>query len=310
MSDLLPPSDPRDPATPSSPLLIEALPAKSAELGGITIRRALPTRKRRLIGPWCFLDRFGPLTFAEGKPMDVAPHPHIGLQTVSWLLEGEIIHNDSLGCEGLVRPGELNLMTAGRGIAHTEETPASNSGRLSGLQLWIALPDAHRDTAPSFHHHAELPTFDLPGGRATLLMGELNGHRAQSLTFSKMTGADILVDAHAELSAPLDATFEHGVLLIEGDAKLEDQQLQPDTLYYLGPGRNELSFRSGGGARVMLIGGPPFGESILIWWNFVARTNEEIEAARTDWQEHRRFPDVMAYRGERLSAPSFLPRLR
>ena len=126
------------------------------------IRRTLPARSRRLIGPWWFFDRFGPLTFAEGKPMDVAPHPHMGLQTVSWLLDGEVIHNDSLGCEGLARPGELNLMTAGRGIAHSEETPPKNTGRLNGVQLWVALPDAHRNGAPAFHHHADLPVFDLP----------------------------------------------------------------------------------------------------------------------------------------------------
>lgn len=289
-------------------LPIEALPAKTTDLGVIQVRRALPTRQRRLIGPWCFLDRFGPLEFTEGKPMDVAPHPHIGLQTVSWLFDGEIIHNDSLGSESLIRPGELNLMTAGSGIAHTEETPADNSGRLNGVQLWVALPDTHRDTAPSFHHHPELPRFDLPGGDATLLMGQWQGLRSPALAYSSMMGSELQV--RGELTAPLDPSFEHGVLLFEGDAALEDQQLQSDMLYYLHPGRNELGIRSRSGARLMLIGGTPFGESILIWWNFIARSQKEIEAARADWQEHRRFADVAAYRGPRIDAPSYLPKLR
>jgi quercetin 2,3-dioxygenase len=156
-------------ASGTKEVTFEETPPRVTALGAITIRRALPVRHRRMVGPWCFLDRYGPLSFADDKPMDVAPHPHIGLQTVSWLPDGEVIHNDSLGCEGLIRPGELNLMTAGSGVAHTEETPAKNTGRLSGVQLWVALPDAHRNSAPSFHQHADLPRFDIPGGHATLM---------------------------------------------------------------------------------------------------------------------------------------------
>src|SRR5512134_943927 len=138
---------------PTSTPTFEALPGRLSDLGGLPIRRLLPRSQRRLVGPWCFLDSFGPLTFSSGKPMDVAPHPHIGLQTVSWLLEGEVLHNDSLGLQGLAVPGVLNLMTAGRGIAHSEETPAPNAARLWGVQLWVALPHASRETAPSFDQH-------------------------------------------------------------------------------------------------------------------------------------------------------------
>src|SRR6185295_11452800 len=136
---------------------LQSFPSRELAVGALSVWRALPVKDKRLIGPWCFLDRFGPLSFTEGKPMDVAPHPHIGLQTVSWLLEGEIIHHDSLGCEGLIRPGGVNVMTAGNGIAHAEETPRDNSGVLNGTQLWVALPEAQRKIAPSFQHIEKVP---------------------------------------------------------------------------------------------------------------------------------------------------------
>lgn len=288
---------------------MESYPARVTELGGLAIRRALPTRERRLVGPWCFLDRFGPLTFAEGKPMDVAPHPHIGLQTVTWLLDGEVIHHDSLGSEALIRPGELNLMTAGRGISHTEETPTSHSGRLNGVQLWVALPDAHRRGQPSFEHHASLPAFDLPHGSARLLIGSWAGRLSPALAHSPMTGAEITVEDHGELALPLDPAFEHGFVLLSGDAVLDGQPLRPDDLYYLPPGATAAALRSERGARVFLIGGTPFAEPVLMWWNFVARTPEEIEQARRDWQEHR-FAEVPTYSGPRIEAPELALRLR
>ncbi|HVA55909.1 MAG TPA: pirin family protein [Gammaproteobacteria bacterium] len=145
---------------------IVSYPARSADLGGgLTVVRALPLRQQRLVGPWCFFDQFGPVSFSNNKIIDVAPHPHIGLQTVSWLFDGEVLHNDSLGCTGVARPGELNLMTAGRGIAHSEETPIRNSGILHGLQLWVALPNSERQRQASFDHYTDLPVLEL-GGRA------------------------------------------------------------------------------------------------------------------------------------------------
>src|SRR5262249_14688362 len=159
--------------------------------GSLTILRALPRSRRRMVGPWCFLDRYGPVTFSSGAPMLVAPHPHMGLQTVSWLLEGEIVHKDSLGYEALMHAGQLNLMTSGRGIAHSEETPPRNSGKLSGVQLWVALPGEHRDTAPVFDHYSSVPIVELGGASVTLIAGELSGHTSPARAFSKMIGADI-----------------------------------------------------------------------------------------------------------------------
>jgi redox-sensitive bicupin YhaK (pirin superfamily) len=280
-----------------------------ADLGGFTVRRFLPRRERRMVGPWCFLDAFGPIAFGPQKAMDVPPHPHIGLQTVSWVVEGEILHKDSLGLQALARPGTLNLMTAGGGIAHAEETPPENSGRLHGFQLWVALPDAHRNTEPAFDHHPSLPAVDLPGGRATVFVGELAGARSGTRMFSPIVGAELHGAAGACLHVPLAPDFEHALLPCEGHPELDGHTLTADTLYYLGTGRRELAIRSGPSAfRSLLIGGTPFGEAILMWWNFVARTSDEIREARDDWQAGRRFGEVRAYSGPRLDAPPLVAR--
>jgi quercetin 2,3-dioxygenase len=310
MSDLslAPTAEPGRSEPVSSPVL-EALPGRLSDLLGLPIRRLLPRSQRRLVGPWCFLDSFGPLAFAAGKPMDVAPHPHIGLQTVSWLLDGEVVHNDSLGLTGTARPGVLNLMTAGRGIAHAEETPVENVGRLRGLQLWVALPEARRATTPAFEQHGALPVVALEGGRATLLIGRLGGVQSPARAFSPMVGADVVGGRESRLVVPLDCDFEHALVPLAGNCGLEGQTLAVDTLYYLGSGRRELVLESGHEpARLMLLGGAPFGETILMWWNFVARTTEEIVAARDDWQAGRRFGQVAVYPGARIEAPPFVAR--
>ncbi len=295
-------------ADPGRPTLQE-LPGRLTDLGGLAIRRLLPRSQRRLVGPWCFLDAYGPLSFSSGKPMDVAPHPHIGLQTVSWLLEGEVVHHDSLGLEGTAAPGVLNLMTAGRGIAHAEETPAANAGRLQGVQLWVALPEASRETAPAFQSHRALPVVELDGGRVTVILGELAGARSPGRAFSPIVGADVSVTPGGRLVLPLEPEFEHALVPLAGDCRLEDQPLAVDTLYYLGCGRRELALRSEREpARALLIGGAPFGETVLMWWNFVARTTDEIVAAREDWEAGRRFGAVTAYSGERIPAPPFVAR--
>ncbi len=313
MSNLLPspealPCEADAASTPS----MTAYPARAADLGGgLVVRRALPRGERRLVGPWCFLDHFGPLAFDAGKPMDVAPHPHIGLQTVTWLLEGEVLHKDSLGSEQMIRPGQLNLMTAGRGISHSEETPPRHSRALHGLQFWLALPEAHRHTAPAFHHHRELPVVDLGEGRAIVVIGDLGGVRSPARTYSTTLGAEVAADRDGRIEIPLARGFEHAILPIRGHAGLDDTVLAPDTLYYLGTGRERLSLRVRAGARLMLLGGEPFSERVLMWWNFVARTPDEIAEARRDWQEgHARFGTVAAYAGDRLPAPPLTPRLR
>ncbi len=285
---------------------IMSYPVRSADLGGgLTVVRALPLRQQRLVGAWCFLDHFGPLSFDDRKAMDIAPHPHIGLQTVSWLFDGEVLHNDSLGCSGVARPGELNLMTAGMAISHAEETPPRNSGKLHGLQLWVALPDAERWRQPSFDHHTDLPVVEPGGGHAHLFVGELAGQRSKARTFSPIVGAELNLGANAQMRLPLNAGWEHALVIIEGEVSFDGQQLAPGALHYLGPLRNGIELLAKHPARAVLIGGAPFGESIILWWNFVARSAEEIQVARDDWEQHRRFGEVQAYKGERLKSPSF-----
>jgi len=282
---------------------LEAFPNRELALGSLTVSRALPVRDKRLIGPWCFLDRFGPLTFADGKPMDVAPHPHIGLQTVTWLLDGEIVHDDSLGSEALLRPGGINVMTSGAGIAHAEQTPIENSGRLNGVQLWVALPDRHRHAVAGFAHRTEVPILESPGGLAHVFAGQFGDAGSTASYYSDLVGVDVQVHAAHTLDLPLHPGHEHGVLILDGDCSLNGEPLEPRVLYYLGTTRSQATFSSRNGARVLLIGGPPFGEAILMWWNFVARTPEEISQARTDWEQRRRFGEVAAYKGARLNAP-------
>ena len=235
--------------------------------------------------------------------MDVAPHPHIGLQTVSWLLEGEVLHRDTLGNENLVRPGELNLMTSGGGIAHTEETPRSNGGRLRGLQLWVALPDGVRNGSASFEHHPRLPDVEVPGATATLIAGELAGMRSPASVHSPLVGADVRLEPRSLAVFPLDQGFEHALFVLEGLVTVDGQLLRPDVLYYLGLHRHELRLASQEGARLLLLGGAPFAEPVLMWWNFVARTHEEIVAARTRWMEGSSFGRVPGYDGPPIPAP-------
>jgi len=281
---------------------LEATPAHRTTLGALEIRRALPLRERRLVGPWCFLDRYGPVTFGDDRPMELAPHPHIGIQTVSWLLDGEILHRDSLDNEVLLRTGGLNLMTSGAGITHSEDTPMRNSGRLSGVQLWIALPDAVRGIAPAFEHHAELPTVDT----ITVFLGALGEIASPATTFSPMVGAEIRIGRGESLPIPLRSDFEHAVFVLDGEATLDGEPIVADVLYYLGTSRDEMQLSSKDGARVLLLGGAPFGETIVMWWNFVARTDEEIAAAAGDWLNGRRFGRI---RGD-TAPPMAIPPLR
>jgi hypothetical protein len=235
--------------------------------------------------------------------MDVPPHPHIGLQTVSWLLAGEVLHTDSLGCEAVVRPGGANIMTAGRGISHAEQTPLRHSGCLNGVQLWVALPAAHRDVEPAFTGLAEMPCCELRGGILRVFAGALGGVRSPARHFSPLVGADVTVYADAAAEIPLDPAFEHGLLVFEGECLLDGRPLPAGALHVLAPGRDHAAFASRAGGRLLLIGGPPFGEQILMWWNFVARTPEEIAAARADWATGRRFGEVCGYPKPRLAAP-------
>ena len=279
--------------------------ATRTRLGDLEIRRSLPTRGRRTVGPWCFVDRFGPLSFTSERPMDVWAHPHIGIQTVSWLVAGEIVHRDSLGNESLMRAGGVHVMTSGDGIAHVEQTPTANSGELDGVQLWTALPSSHRNGPPQFQHINEAPALMLRGGIARVFSGTMDACASAARHYSDIIGADVTVHPGKTAEVPLSREREHAILVLGGDAELDGRPLMADRLYHLAPGRTDASLQSFRGARLLLLGGRPFEEAILMWWNFVARTREEIAAARTAWQE-RSLGDIPGYEGPRIEAPELL----
>lgn len=297
----------------------EMLAPREVPLGGpraMIVRRTLPHRNRRTVGPWCFVDDYGPDDIAGRPGMRVPPHPHIGLQTVSWLLEGEVLHRDSLKTTQLIRPGQLNLMTAGRGISHSEESPADHSRVLRGVQLWVALPDEHRHIAPLFEHHGELPVLSVDGATATVVMGGLGEVRSPARTYSPLVAADVALAAGVNMALPLDVAFEHAVLVLDGPVRVDGIDVPAGSLFYLGTGRAELPLGAGEPARVLLLGGPPFEESLLMWWNFVGRNHDEIVQARADWEAARqlgepggRFGVVRGYPGDPLPAPA-LPTTR
>jgi len=243
--------------------------------------------------------------------MTVNPHPHIGLQTVTWPFEGEIHHRDSVGSDAVVRPGQLNLMTAGRGIAHSEiGVPGAPAGH--GLQLWTALPADQRQTAPHFEQHRSLPIYEQPGLRAIVFLGILDGVTSPATTYSPILGADLTVNSGTTVTIPLTHYYEHAVLVIDGNLRVADTLIPAGPLLYLGTGRSELTLSSNGGAHAILLGGEPFREDIVMWWNFVGRTHEEIEEARTDWEKRdlERFPDIAGHTvEERIPAPP-LPGVR
>jgi redox-sensitive bicupin YhaK (pirin superfamily) len=238
--------------------------------------------------------------------MDVAPHPHIGLQTVTWLIDGEIRHDDSLGFDAVARPGGVNVMTAGNGLAHAEQTPAENSGHLSGVQLWVALPDQHRNVDPSFESVTQTPIVEERGGVIRVFAGKLAGVTSPARYFSEIVGADVDVHAGESVELGLSPEYQHAALVLSGDCSIENRPMQAGLLHYFGAGRASVHLSSRASARILLIGGPPFPEKILMWWNFVARTPEEIAQARADWEGRSRFGDVSAYRGPRLSAPELV----
>jgi redox-sensitive bicupin YhaK (pirin superfamily) len=271
------------------------------------VRRLLPNLGRRLVGAWCFVDHYGPDDIATGPGMQVPPHPHIGLQTVSWLLTGEVHHRDSLGSDALIRPGQLGLMTAGAGIAHAEQSPAVHPALLHGVQLWVALPDGARHLAPSWEHHASLPVVRGGSTSATVIMGSLGGASSPGQAHSPLVGVDVALDPGADTLLPLEPEFEHAVLVMSGSADVDGAPLTPGTMIYLGCARRDLRLASAAGARVLLLGGVPFEEQIVMWWNFVARSNEEIVAARAEWLDGDVFGDVAGYDGYRLPAPELPP---
>ncbi|MGN6152670.1 MAG: pirin family protein [Lysobacteraceae bacterium] len=260
------------------------------DLGGFEVRRAVPSIQARSVGPFVFVDHMGPAVFAPGRGIDIRPHPHIGLATVTFLWAGRVDHRDSLGSEQTIGPGDVNWMTAGRGIVHSERTPASlraDEHPLHGLQTWVALPRAHEDTAPAFHHHpaATLPVLDVPGGRLRVVAGRGYGEEAPVRVFADTLYVAIDLDADGEVE--LDAGHrERALYVLDGEAQLDGADLPAMHLVVLDDGvRHRLRAKTP--LKAMLLGGEPLDGPRHLWWNFVSSSKDRIEQAKDDWRDGR-----------------------
>jgi redox-sensitive bicupin YhaK (pirin superfamily) len=264
---------------------MEVLTPREVPLGGLramTVRRTLPQRMRSLIGAWCFLDHYGPDDVDPDGGMVVPPHPHTGLQTVSWLFTGEIEHRDSAGHHAFVRPGELNLMTAGRGISHSEySTPGTTT--LHGAQLWLALPDGDRQVDPAFEHFAPEPVSG-DGWEARVFIGSLLGSTSPVTTYSPLLGAELTLAGGTTLRVPVDPSYELGVLVDTGTVRVDGKPLGTHELGFVEPGSDELELGADVEVRLLVLGGPPFGEQIVMWWNFIGREHDEVVDYRAQWE--------------------------
>ncbi|HEY5818462.1 MAG TPA: pirin family protein [Mesorhizobium sp.] len=262
----------------------------SRDIGGFSVRRALPTAKRRLVGPFIFFDRMGPAILRADQAMDVRPHPHIGLSTVTYLFDGKIRHRDSLGTEMVIEPGDVNLMTAGRGIVHSERSPEELRGNpmsISGLQTWLALPDHKEEMAPVFENTAarDLPEFDADGASGRLVIGALEGLRAPVTAYHDTLYADIRVKPRGSFRIPAEAE-ERAIYTLDGEVQIAGDRFPADRLLVFRPG-DEIVVSSEGGAHFMLFGGASMGSQRYIWWNFVSSSRERIEQAKEEWKTGR-----------------------
>jgi redox-sensitive bicupin YhaK (pirin superfamily) len=280
---------------PVAPSALETIVIpQSRDLGGFSVRRVLPAIERRMVGPFVFFDQMGPTVFDPGTGIDVRPHPHIGLATVTYLFDGEILHRDTLGSVQEIRPGEINWMTAGKGIAHSERTgPAVRAagGRLAGIQSWVALPKDDEETAPGFAHHgaAALPIVAGEGKHVRLLIGAAFGTRSSVRTFSETLYADVALDAGAQLVVPHEPE-ERALYLVDGTVAIAGEEFTPGRLLVLRPA-TEIIVTARSPVRLMLLGGAPLDGPRHIWWNFVSSSRDRIEQAKADWLAGR-FPTV------------------
>jgi len=284
---------------------VEVREGRRANVAGLDVVRVLPTKGRRTVGAWCFVDLMGPVDLEDPDPLEVGPHPHIGLSTVTWLLEGEALHTDSLGTEQVIRAGQLNLMTAGAGISHAE---LATNPPFRGVQLWVAQPEATRHGASAFAHHPELPMVDLVGEQGTstaaIMIGTMGGALSPARADTPLIGADLTL-APGRTVVPLDVTFEHAVTPLDVPVKVGEHVVEPGSLALIPRGVDELPLevRTGGG-RVLLLGGTPLGTEVAMWWNFVARDRDELTQAWRDWNERtERFGRVASHL-PRIEAPA------
>jgi quercetin 2,3-dioxygenase len=283
------------------PPAVDLWPSRDAVVGETHVRRALPQRGRRTVGAWCFIDHMGPLP-TDATPGGIGPHPHAGLHTVTWLVEGELLHRDSLGSEQAIRPGQLNLMTAGHGVSHAEEPTGRRGGGLHGVQLWVAQPETTRHGAPAFEHHPDLPEVELGSAVATVLAGEVAGAVSPARRDTDLVGLDLRFRSGAT-EVPLVPSFEHALVVIEGAVRCEGRTVVPGQLAYLGPGRDELVLSASAEARLLLVGGEPFESPLAMWWNFVGRSRDELAEAGAQWNAgSQRFGDTGSLMG-RIPAP-------
>jgi hypothetical protein len=285
---------PADDPRPGDRLACDAIETvivpRARDLGGFTVRRALPSPRRQMVGPFIFWDEMGPAEFLLGQGVDVRPHPHIGLATVTYLFDGEIVHRDSLGTLEAIRPGALNLMTAGRGIVHSERTGAearSHGAKLFGIQSWVALPQSHEEGEPAFVHYAEdrLPVVSGDGIAARVIAGEAFGARSPVETPMAMIYADVSLDAGA--SVPFDALYEErGIYTVSGEIDIAGDRFGPHQLLIFRPA-DRITVRATKASRLMLLGGDPMDGPRHIWWNFVSSRKERIDQAKADWKAAR-----------------------
>jgi redox-sensitive bicupin YhaK (pirin superfamily) len=287
---------------------IEVKEGRTARIGELNVVRVLPTKKKRTVGPWCFVDLMSPDDVESPPPMEIGPHPHIGLATVTWLFAGSALHSDSLGTEQLISPGELNLMTTGGGLAHAElgvETKAAEStDGIMGAQMWLAQPEHTRHGEARFEHLDTLPLVELPGLRGRLLIGEMADASSSAQVDHPTIGLDVTLDGPASL--PAEEDFEYAIVPIDRPIKVEEAIVDPGALAFVPTGHDELRLESRSpGARLLLLGGRPLGEPVKMWWNFVARTQDEITEAWRDWRDHNesRFGPVPSDL-ERIEAPT------
>lgn len=278
---------------------VELREARHTSVGGLDVARVLPTKGRRTVGAWCFVDLMGPADAEEPDPMEVGPHPHTGLATVTWLLEGEALHTDSLGSEQVIRPGQLNLMTAGHGVAHAE---LAARPPFRGVQMWLAQPEETRHGGSGFAHHPGLPELEVDGASGVLFAGTSAGVASPARTDTRLVGLDLTLHAR-DVAVPVDAGFEHAVIPLDGRVRVGADVVEPGWLALVPPGIDELPLACRDDARLLLLGGEPFGERIAMWWNFVARDRAELEAAWRDWRDRTdRFGDVASVL-DRIGAP-------
>ncbi len=281
--------------------LVEVREGRTARIGAMGIVRALPTKGRRTIGAWCLIDVMLPGDELDPDPLEIGPHPHIGLSTVTWILDGEALHSDSLGTEQLIRPGEVNLMTAGNGVAHAE---LGTGGGVLGIQMWIAQPESTRFGAPAFEHHRDLPVADLGSGTATVFVGSLAGETSPSRTDTALVGADLRL-GRGSVTLEADPTFEYAIVPVDGRVALNGAVVDEGFLGMITAPTRVLRIEAEGPSRVLLIGGEPLGEPLTMWWNFVGRSKDEITAAWRDWQDGDtdRYPEFASVL-DRIDAPT------